>query len=95
MVLSSMLVWFRGERTANHVQEKGISKMHRQPLRVWEGKDHSFDAQHWTLNPARSFHQRNGSNGSYPTGPGDRYANWDNTMVRLSSSGLVSAIIIV
>ncbi|XP_076025054.1 lysine (K)-specific demethylase 6B, b [Genypterus blacodes] len=78
--LASNRLYAREERTANHVQEKVISKMHREPLRVWEGKDQPFEAQNWTLHSTRSFPQRNGSNSSYPMGPGDRYTHWDNSM---------------
>uniref|UniRef100_A0A8C4I8N2 [histone H3]-trimethyl-L-lysine(27) demethylase n=1 Tax=Dicentrarchus labrax TaxID=13489 RepID=A0A8C4I8N2_DICLA len=70
----------RGERTINHVQDKGISKGHRQPLRLWDGKERPFEAQNWHHNSTRSFHTRAGTNNGYLTGPGDRYANWDNNV---------------
>ncbi|XP_037604475.1 lysine-specific demethylase 6B-like [Sebastes umbrosus] len=70
----------RGERAANHVQDKGISKGHRQPLRLWDGKEQPFEAQNWQHNSARSFHNRAGTSNGYLTGPGERYANWDNNV---------------
>ncbi|KAM9348807.1 lysine (K)-specific demethylase 6B, b [Symphorus nematophorus] len=70
----------RGERAVNHVQDKSISKGHRQPLRLWDGKERQFETQNWHHNSTRSFHNRAGSNSSYLTGPGDRYANWDNNV---------------
>ncbi|KAL6099002.1 uncharacterized protein ACO6RY_18013 [Pungitius sinensis] len=63
---SSSRLYNRGERTG-----------HRQPLRIWDGKE-SFEAQNWHHNSTRSFHDRGGPPGGYPTGPGERYANWDN-----------------
>ncbi|XP_029303922.1 LOW QUALITY PROTEIN: uncharacterized protein LOC115018839 [Cottoperca gobio] len=68
----------RGERTLNHVQDKVISKGHRQPLRLWDGKEQPFEAQNWHHNSTRSFHNRAGINNYYLTGPGERYATWDN-----------------
>lgn len=70
----------RGERAVNHVQDKSISKGHRQPLRLWDGKERPFEAQNWHHNSTRSFHNRAGTNNSYLTGPGDRYTNWDNNV---------------
>ncbi|XP_056267573.1 lysine (K)-specific demethylase 6B, b isoform X3 [Pseudoliparis swirei] len=75
---SSSRFYNRGERTVNHVQDKVVSKGHRQPLRLWEGKEQSFEAQNWHHNSTRSFHSRGVTNDSYPTGPGERYANWDH-----------------
>ncbi|XP_008287829.1 lysine (K)-specific demethylase 6B, b isoform X2 [Stegastes partitus] len=68
----------RGDRAVNHVQDKGISKGHRQLLRIGYGKDQPFEAQNWHHNSTRSFHNRAGSNNSYLTGPGERY--WDNNV---------------
>uniref|UniRef100_UPI0037E956C3 lysine (K)-specific demethylase 6B, b isoform X2 n=1 Tax=Semicossyphus pulcher TaxID=241346 RepID=UPI0037E956C3 len=74
----SSRLYNRGERAVNHVQDKGISKGHRQPLRLWDDKDRPFEAQNWHHNSARSFHNRPGTNNGYLTGPGERYTNWDN-----------------
>ncbi|XP_034539370.1 lysine (K)-specific demethylase 6B, b [Notolabrus celidotus] len=68
----------RGERTANHVQDKGISKGYRQPPRLWDSKERPFEAQNWHHNSTRSFHNRPGTNNGYLTGPRERYTNWDN-----------------
>ncbi|XP_010730468.3 uncharacterized protein LOC104920017 isoform X1 [Larimichthys crocea] len=76
----SSRLYNRGERTVNHIQDKSISKGHRQPLRLWDGKDRPFEAQNWHHNSARSFHNRAGTNNGYLTGPGDRYADWDNNV---------------
>ncbi|XP_068188166.1 lysine (K)-specific demethylase 6B, b isoform X2 [Antennarius striatus] len=65
----------RGERSVNNIQDK---RGHRQPLRLWEGKERLFEAQNWHHNSSRSFHNRGFTNNGYPPGPGDRYANWDN-----------------
>ncbi|XP_022601806.1 lysine-specific demethylase 6B-like [Seriola dumerili] len=70
----------RGERTVNHVQDKGISKGHRQHLRLWDGKEQLFDAQSWHHNSTRSFHNRTATNNGYLTGPGERYTSWDNNL---------------
>ncbi|XP_047462642.1 serine/arginine repetitive matrix protein 2-like [Mugil cephalus] len=78
-LLSSRL-YNRGDRTVNHVQDKGISKGHRQQLRIWDAKEQPFEAQNWHHNSNRSFHNRAGTNNSYPTGPGERYTNWDNNV---------------
>ncbi|XP_068456518.1 lysine (K)-specific demethylase 6B, b [Clinocottus analis] len=75
---SSSRLHNRGERTVNNVQDKVFSKGHRQPLRLWEGKEQSFEAQNWHHNSTRSFHNRGGTNIGYLTGPGERYANWDS-----------------
>ncbi|XP_044226980.1 lysine (K)-specific demethylase 6B, b [Thunnus albacares] len=76
----SSRLYHREERTVNHVQDKGISKGHRQPLRLWDGKEQPFEAQNWHHNSTRSFHNRTGTNNSYLTGPGERYTNWDNNV---------------
>ncbi|XP_044077091.1 lysine (K)-specific demethylase 6B, b [Siniperca chuatsi] len=76
----SSRLYNRGERTVNHVQDKGISKGHRQPLRLWDGKERQFDAQNWHHNSTRSFHNRAGTNNGYLTGQGERYGNWDNNV---------------
>ncbi|XP_053187562.1 lysine (K)-specific demethylase 6B, b [Scomber japonicus] len=76
----SSRLYNRGERTVNHVQDKSISKGHRQPLRIWDGKEQPFEAQSWHHNSTRSFHNRAGNNNSYLTGPGERYTNWDNNV---------------
>ena len=68
----------RGERTVNHVQDKGISKGHRQHPRLWDGKEPPFEAQNWHHNSSRSFHNRAANNNGYPTAAGERYATWDN-----------------
>ncbi|XP_074527958.1 lysine (K)-specific demethylase 6B, b isoform X2 [Halichoeres trimaculatus] len=68
----------RGERTANHVQDKGVSKGYRQPPRLWDSKERPFEAQNWHHNSTRSFHNRPGTNNGYLTGPRERYTNWDN-----------------
>lgn len=78
LLLSSVVLLLRGERTINHVQDKSISKGHRQPLRIWDGKEQPFEAQSWHHNSTRSFHNRAGNNNSYLTGPGERFTNWDN-----------------
>ncbi|XP_076606085.1 lysine (K)-specific demethylase 6B, b [Chaetodon auriga] len=78
--LPSSRLYNRGERTVNRVQDKGISKGHRQPLRLWDGKERPFEAQNWHHNSTRSFHTRAGTNNCYLTGPGDRYVNWDNSV---------------
>ncbi|XP_042355272.1 lysine-specific demethylase 6B-like [Plectropomus leopardus] len=70
----------RGERTLSHVQDKGISKGHRQPLRLWDSKEQPFEAQNWHHNSTRSFHSRADTNSGYLTGPGERYTNWDNNV---------------
>ncbi|KAG7223351.1 hypothetical protein INR49_015707 [Caranx melampygus] len=78
--LSSRL-YNRGDRTVNHVQDKGISKGHRQNLRLWDGKEQLFEAQAWHHNNStRSFHNRATTNNGYLTGPGDRYTSWDNNI---------------
>ncbi|KAA8587182.1 hypothetical protein FQN60_001018 [Etheostoma spectabile] len=69
----------RGERTVNHVQDKGVSRGHRQPLRLWDGKE-AFEAQNWHHNSTRSFHNRAGTNSGYLTGPEERYTNWDSSV---------------
>ncbi|XP_041658008.1 lysine (K)-specific demethylase 6B, b [Cheilinus undulatus] len=68
----------RGERTVNHVQDKGISKGYRQPVRLWDSKERPFEAQNWHHNSTRSFHNRPGTNNGYLTGAGERYTNWDS-----------------
>lgn len=78
LLLSSADGFLRGERTVNHVLDKNISKGHRQPLRLWDGKERLLEAQNWHHDSTRSFHNRAGNNNSYPTGPGDRYVNWNN-----------------
>ncbi|XP_033467311.2 lysine (K)-specific demethylase 6B, b [Epinephelus lanceolatus] len=78
----------RGERTVNHVQDKGISKGHRQPLRLWDSKEQPFEAQNWHHNSTRSFHNRAGTNNGYLTGPGERYGNWDNNVSSSVRGGL-------
>lgn len=71
----------RGDRTVNHVQDKGISKGHRQNLRPWDGKEQQFEAQTWHHNNStRSFHNRAATNNGYLTGPGDRYTSWDHNI---------------
>lgn len=67
MLLSAVGLLLRGERTG-----------HRQPLRLWDGKEQSSEAQNWHHNSTRSFHDRGGPPSGYPTGPAERYANWDN-----------------
>ncbi|XP_031713095.1 uncharacterized protein LOC116388911 isoform X1 [Anarrhichthys ocellatus] len=76
--LPSGRLYNRGERTVSHVQYKVVSKGHRQPLRLWDGKEQSFEAQNWHHNSTRSFHNRGGTSNGYLTGPGERYASWDN-----------------
>uniref|UniRef100_UPI003AAA2060 lysine (K)-specific demethylase 6B, b n=1 Tax=Centroberyx gerrardi TaxID=166262 RepID=UPI003AAA2060 len=75
---TSSHIYSRGERTANHAQEKGPPKGHRLPLRPWDCKDQPYEGQSWHHNSTRSFHNRAGSHSDYPTGPGERYMNWDN-----------------
>lgn len=70
----------RGERAVSHDQDKNISKGSRHPLRLWDGKERPFEAQNWHHSSTRSFYNRVGTNNSYITGPGDRYANWDNSV---------------
>ncbi|KAM3601750.1 uncharacterized protein V6R79_018280 [Siganus canaliculatus] len=77
---SSSRLYNRGERTVNHFPDKNMSKGHRQPLRLWDGKERPFEAQNWHQNSSRSFHSRPGTNNGYPSGPGDRYACWDNNV---------------
>ncbi|KAK2828731.1 hypothetical protein Q5P01_019765 [Channa striata] len=72
----SSRLYNRGERTVNHVQDKG----YRQHLHVWDCKEQPFEAQSWHHNSARTFHNRAGTNGGYPTGLGERYTNWDNNV---------------
>jgi len=77
----------RGDRTVNHIQDKGISKGHRQlPLRVWDGKERQFEAQNWHNNSTRSFSNPAGTNNGYLPGPGQRYTDLDgnvrNSVVR-------------
>ncbi|XP_070700034.1 lysine (K)-specific demethylase 6B, b [Pempheris klunzingeri] len=74
----SSRLYNRGERTVIHVQDKSVSKGHRQPLRLWDGKERPFEAQNWHHNSTRSFHNRAGTNNGYLTAPVERYANWDN-----------------
>ncbi|XP_069002960.1 lysine (K)-specific demethylase 6B, b isoform X1 [Embiotoca jacksoni] len=76
----SSRLYNRGDRTVNHVQDKGISKGHRQLLQIWDGKEQPFETQNWHHNSTRSFHNRAGTNNGYPTGPEDRYPNWDNSV---------------
>uniref|UniRef100_A0A669F6Z8 [histone H3]-trimethyl-L-lysine(27) demethylase n=1 Tax=Oreochromis niloticus TaxID=8128 RepID=A0A669F6Z8_ORENI len=68
----------RGDRTINHVPDKGISKGHSQLLRIWDGKELQFEVQNWHHNSIRSFHIRDGTNNGYLPGPEERYANWQN-----------------
>ncbi|XP_028278039.1 uncharacterized protein LOC114446584 [Parambassis ranga] len=70
----------RGERTVSHVQDKNIAMGHRQLLRIWDGKEQPFESQNWHHNSTRSFHNRAGTNSGYPTGPGERYTDWDNSV---------------
>ncbi|KAM4726229.1 LOW QUALITY PROTEIN: uncharacterized protein FYW61_012090 [Anableps anableps] len=74
--LSSRL-YNRGDRAINHVQDKGISKGHRQLQRIWDSKEQQFEGQSWHHNSPRSFPNQSGSNG-YLTGPGHRYTDWQN-----------------
>ncbi|XP_029956362.1 uncharacterized protein LOC115395116 [Salarias fasciatus] len=74
----SSRLYNRGDRPVSHVQDKSISKGHQQLLRIWDGKEQPFEAQNWHHSSTRSFHNRAGTSNGYPTGPGDRYANWDN-----------------
>nr|XP_019941658.1 PREDICTED: uncharacterized protein LOC109628757 [Paralichthys olivaceus] len=76
----SSRLYNRGERTVNHVQDKGISKGHRQQPRLWDGKEQLFEAQNWHHNSSRSFHNRTANNNGYPTAAGERYATWDNNV---------------
>ncbi|XP_078121464.1 lysine (K)-specific demethylase 6B, b [Sander vitreus] len=76
---ASSRLYNRGERTVNHVQDKGTSRGHRQPLRLWDGKE-AFEAQNWHHNSTRSFHNRAGTNSGYLTGPEERYTNWDSSV---------------
>ncbi|XP_034746853.1 lysine (K)-specific demethylase 6B, b isoform X2 [Etheostoma cragini] len=76
---ASSRLYNRGERTVSHVQDKAISRGHRQPLRLWDGKE-AFEAQNWHHNSTRSFHNRAGTNSGYLTGPEDRYTNWDSSV---------------
>uniref|UniRef100_A0A1A7WYM4 [histone H3]-trimethyl-L-lysine(27) demethylase n=1 Tax=Iconisemion striatum TaxID=60296 RepID=A0A1A7WYM4_9TELE len=69
-------LYSRGDRTVNHVQDKGISKGNR-PFRVWDAKEPQFQAQNWHPNPTRSFSNQGGANG-YPPRPGQRYIDWQN-----------------
>ncbi|XP_058483243.1 uncharacterized protein LOC131458291 [Solea solea] len=68
----------RGDRTGNHVQDKGISKGHRVHQRPWDDKEQLFEAQNWHHNSTRSFQQRAPTNSGYATGSGQRYVTWDN-----------------
>ncbi|XP_040007225.1 lysine (K)-specific demethylase 6B, b isoform X2 [Xiphias gladius] len=77
--LSSRL-YNRGERPVNHVQDKGISKGHRQHLRLWDGKEPLFEAQNWHHNSTRSFHNRAATSNGYLTRPGEHYATWNNNV---------------
>lgn len=77
---SSWSLFTRGERTVNHVQDKGISKGHRQHPRLWDSKEQQFEAQNWHHNSTRSFHNRAAPNNGYLTGPAERYATWDNNV---------------
>ncbi|XP_072231218.1 lysine (K)-specific demethylase 6B, b isoform X2 [Leuresthes tenuis] len=75
--LSSRL-YNRGDRTVNYIQDKGISKGHRQlPLRVWDGKERQFEAQNWHNNSTRSFSNPAGTNNGYLPGPGQRHTDLD------------------
>ncbi|KAK5601762.1 hypothetical protein CRENBAI_021007 [Crenichthys baileyi] len=65
----------RGDRTVNHVQDKGISKGHRPLQRIWDGKGQQIESQSWHHNSPRSFANQSSTNG-YLTGPGQRYVNW-------------------
>ncbi|KAM3869303.1 lysine (K)-specific demethylase 6B, b [Diretmus argenteus] len=71
-------IYSRGERTANHAQEKGPPKGHRLPLRSWDSKEPPYEGQTWQHNSTRSFHHRAGSHSGYPTG--EPYVNWDNNV---------------
>ncbi|MEQ2282921.1 hypothetical protein AMECASPLE_005798 [Ameca splendens] len=72
--LSSRL-YNRGDRTVNHVQDKGISKSHRPLQRIWDGKGQQYESQSWYHNSPRSFANQCGTNG-YLMGPGQRYVTW-------------------
>ncbi|XP_029030423.1 uncharacterized protein LOC114870008 [Betta splendens] len=75
----SSRLYERGERI-NYVQDKLISRGHRQYQHVWDNKEHPFEAHNWHHNSTRTFHNRPGTNSSYLTGPGERYTNWDNSV---------------
>ncbi|MEQ2244920.1 hypothetical protein ILYODFUR_022111, partial [Ilyodon furcidens] len=74
-----------GDRTVNHVQDKGISKGHRPLQRIWDGKGQQYESQSWYHNSPRSFANQSGANG-YLMGPGQRYVTWQynvsNNLVR-------------
>lgn len=74
----SSRIYSRGDRTINHVPDKGISKGHSQLLRIWDGKEVQFEVQNWHHNSIHSFHIRDGINNGYLPGPEERYANWQN-----------------
>ncbi|KAM9332074.1 lysine (K)-specific demethylase 6B, b isoform 2-T3 [Pholidichthys leucotaenia] len=80
--LSSHL-YNRGDRTGNHVQDKGMAKGHRPPLRIWDGKELQVEAQNWQHNSTRAFHNRGGPGNGYLAAPGERYPNWQNNGPRL------------
>ncbi|XP_067350544.1 lysine (K)-specific demethylase 6B, b isoform X4 [Channa argus] len=80
----SSRLYNRGERTVNHVQDRG----YRQHLLLWDCKEQPFEAQSWHHNSTRTFHNRAGTNSSYPTGLGERYTNWDNNVSNSVRGGL-------
>lgn len=86
----------RGDRVANHVQEKGHPKGQRLPLRPWDYKDQPYESQSWNHNSTRSFYNRASSHSGYPAGPGEPYINRDNyvsnSRVRLHRTQLWSII---
>ncbi|XP_030009787.1 uncharacterized protein LOC115432867 isoform X2 [Sphaeramia orbicularis] len=76
----SSRLYDREDRPVSHVQDKGLSKGHRQSVHLWDGKEQPFETQNWHHNSTRSFQNRAGSSSGYLTGPGERYANWDNNV---------------
>ncbi|XP_024121672.1 lysine (K)-specific demethylase 6B, b [Oryzias melastigma] len=71
-------LFIRGDRAVSHAQDKGISKGHRHPPRIWEGKGSEYEAQNWHPNSTRPFKNQAGSSNGYITGAGQRYADWDS-----------------
>uniref|UniRef100_A0A8C7YKC8 [histone H3]-trimethyl-L-lysine(27) demethylase n=1 Tax=Oryzias sinensis TaxID=183150 RepID=A0A8C7YKC8_9TELE len=68
----------RGDRAVSHAQDKGISKGHRHPPRIWDGKGPQFEGQNWHPNSTRPFKSQAGSSNGYLTAAGQHYADWDS-----------------
>ncbi|XP_041864169.1 uncharacterized protein LOC121654211 [Melanotaenia boesemani] len=75
----SSRLYNRGDRTVNHVHDKGMSTGHRQLHRIWDNKERQFEAQNWHHNTTRSFNNPTSTSNSYLAGPGQHLGQqWNN-----------------